>query len=91
MCAGVLGMSRKCLRCYRPWGNRNGCVLYNYIIYTTIAALLIARWRHGRCRASEIFNVGTTEGGERTSWGSEGRRRKRPIGVRGGAPEQKNM
>ena len=33
---------------------------------------LIARWRHGRCRASEILNVGTTEGGEQTSWGLRG-------------------
>ena len=51
-------------------------------------ARLIARWRHGKCRASEIFNVGTTECGEQTSWGSEVSC-KRPSGVRGGAPEKK--
>ena len=37
---------------------------------------------------SEILNVEATEGGEQTSWGSEGCC-KRPSGVRGGAPEQK--
>ena len=39
---------------------------------------------------SVIRNVEASEVGEQTSWGSEGRC-KRPSGVRGGAPEQKNM
>ena len=44
---------------------------------------LIRRWRNGRCRAVEA-----TEGGEQTSWGSEGRC-KRPSGIRGGAQSKK--
>ena len=40
-----------------------------------------------RCRASEIFNVGTTEGGEQTSWGMRGA--VSTPGVYGAAPRSK--